>query len=261
VNLDHGTVVVRERAFFEVYDLAIALARRHAGAIALLGLIGCAPWALLNWWLLSGGDGESIFWAFVLMAAQAPIATAPVTAFLGAAMFEHAPRPWPALIAAYRRLPALATLAVLRGLAALTVIGLPFTPAHLVESLMLERQRLWSAWGRAWALFGSWVGEHLGHTLVAGVVVAIVLAISLISGALVANLALGWSPDDDEVELLLLPGRNPLLLITPWAVIVWLTVVRFLAYIDLRTRREGWDIEIELRRAGRRLGGPAGAAS
>lgn len=258
MNLDHGTVVVRERGFFEIYDLALALTRRHAGAIVLLGAIGCAPWMLLNWWLLAGSEAESIFGAFVLMAAEAPIATAPVTAYLGAAMFERSPRPLPALMVALRRLPSLATLALLRGAAAVTVIGLPFTPAHLVESLTLERQRLWSAWGRAWGLFGSWVGEHISHLIVATVVMVLVVAISLSSGAMAANLAFGWSPDEDDLLRLLWPGQNPLLLATPWAVIVWLSVVRFLAYIDLRTRREGWDIEIELRRAGRRLGGEGG---
>jgi hypothetical protein len=32
-----------------------------------------------------------------------------------------------------------------------------------------------------------------------------------------------------------------------WIVIVFLTVFRFVSYLDCRIRREGWDVELKLR--------------
>ena len=36
------------------------------------------------------------------------------------------------------------------------------------------------------------------------------------------------------------------------AAVAYVTVVRFAAYIDLRTRREGWDIELDFKQSARR---------
>jgi hypothetical protein len=38
-----------------------------------------------------------------------------------------------------------------------------------------------------------------------------------------------------------------------WTVAGYMCVVRFLAYLDLRTRREGWAVELQLRAEGARL--------
>jgi hypothetical protein len=38
-----------------------------------------------------------------------------------------------------------------------------------------------------------------------------------------------------------------------WLVVGYLTVVRFLAYLDLRIRREGWEVELMMRTEAARL--------
>ncbi len=40
---------------------------------------------------------------------------------------------------------------------------------------------------------------------------------------------------------------------TAWLVVGYLTVVRFLAYLDLRIRREGWEVELMMRNEAARL--------
>ena len=41
-----------------------------------------------------------------------------------------------------------------------------------------------------------------------------------------------------------------------WLVIGYFTVVRFLAYLDLRIRREGWEVELLMRAEAARLSNP-----
>ena len=42
---------------------------------------------------------------------------------------------------------------------------------------------------------------------------------------------------------------------TLWLVAGYFAVVRFLSYLDLRIRREGWEIELIMRAAANRLSG------
>ena len=52
---------------------------------------------------------------------------------------------------------------------------------------------------------------------------------------------------------LYVPGKTLLPHIAIWIAVGWLSIVRFLWYIDLRTRCEGWAVDLELREAARRL--------
>ena len=45
------------------------------------------------------------------------------------------------------------------------------------------------------------------------------------------------------------PGRSVLPWLLAWVATIGMTVVRYLAYLDARTRREGWEVEVALRRA------------
>ncbi len=38
-----------------------------------------------------------------------------------------------------------------------------------------------------------------------------------------------------------------------WLIVIFSTVVRFLLYLDLRIRREGWEIELKVRAAANEL--------
>jgi hypothetical protein len=50
----------------------------------------------------------------------------------------------------------------------------------------------------------------------------------------------------------------PLLL---WLVAAYFSVVRFLAYLDLRIKHEGWEVELLMRAEGLRLAGKARRSS
>lgn len=280
MNLDHLTLAVRERTLGELCDLALLLVRRHVRDLTILAVIGAAPWVVLNMLIMQAlPDQEwlALAWLVVLLLFQAPLATAPITAYLGEAMFAHqVPRRHAlatcravagplVLMATLRALliavPVLLFTAVGDGLPGLLLLFLlMFFPMHWGEVMLLERQPLRSAWKRANQLMAAWRSEAVTHLMVGGLliiggVVMLTLAVSEIANLLVWNLI-----EYDEWWSWFRPQESLLPLVLPWPFIAYLAVVRFLAYIDLRTRREGWEVELDLRRAGRRVDGTGGGA-
>ncbi len=255
---DRATLAIRERTLSELYDLALLLVRRQPWQPLLLVLIGAGPWLALDAWLLLGRGSDDASWAtwyplLLLVAVQGPLAFAPLTAWLGAAMFDARPSLVTALRDGLRPWFGLLTGGLVRGLLALFPLLLVLWPAHLPEVLVLERQRFAPAWRRASSLRGAASGAGVLHLLVAAPVAVAALwclvgTLSALGGLLLH--ADAWS---FEVWHLYVPDRSLLPHVALWLAAGWLSVVRFLWYIDLRTRSEGWDVDLELREAARRL--------
>jgi hypothetical protein len=260
MRLEDMTVVARSRNLGEVHDLALLLLRRHALVGGLLATVGCAPWIVLNWWLtgLMPTPQAACWLLAVLTFAQAPLACAPLTAFLGQAMFDRAPRLRTSLDMAVRASPTLLLAGLWRGFCAVTVLPLLWSAAHLGEVALLERQSGWSAWKRAHQLANAGLGAHLLHLVIGAITV--VAAIWILDGTVHAFTGLlrngvMWADREPSDWL---PGHHLLPTFALYLAMGYLAAARFCAYIDLRTRHEGWDVELDLRRAGDRVrGGPA----
>jgi hypothetical protein len=129
----------------------------------------------------------------------------------------------------------------------------PFAP----EMLILERSPLRSKSSspnsqgvvfrkRSKWLHGPFSGELLRRSI----------ATSMVGLFLVVSLSFGWlfctsiffnAPIWDWwMDFFLFP-------LTLWIVAIWTTVVRFLSYLDARTRLEGWELELRLRAEGDRI--------
>lgn len=261
MNLDRTTIAVRERRLPELYDLALLVCRRHAGALAVLALVGCGPWILLDGWLLADGREESAglrWWLLLLlMAAQLPLATAPIAAYLGQAMFDEHPRVATALRDGFRRWGALLLAGLYRTILALLPLLLVLWPSHLVESLVLERSTGRDAWRRAHALRSAGGGAAAMHLLI-GLLLA-VAALWCLAGTwqALSGILLHADPWGDQNWFDISAGPGWPAQVALWLTTVFTAVVRFLAYIDLRTRHEGWEIGLALQRAARRLDGTA----
>jgi hypothetical protein len=255
MNLDHCAVVVRERNLPEIYDLAFALLRRQGVQVALLTAVAAVPFLLLDLLLLHGSSGPWAFYAaWLLLCAQTPIATAPATAWMGQAMFDRHPRRRDALRTAYGRLGPILLAGLARGLLALPVITVLFYPPHLVEVLLLERQPLRAAWSRAQALGVSGRGIGFAHLLVALVVMAAGTLAAWLAGSEVVDMLAHGRTGEALQRWWMEPLEDPVpLIVVAWPLVGFLSVVRFLAYLDLRTRSEGWDVELDLLRAARRM--------
>ncbi len=273
MNLDHLTLVVRERTVGELFDLALLMGRRHAWNVSILFLIGAAPWVLLDYLcmqLMPTEGWTGLTWWMVLLLFHLPLASAPLTAYLGEAMFTARPQRWSALRTGLRAIPIL----VLPALARAAVIALPcllfsavgnglpgllfvflllFFPAHLTEVVVLERQGLRLGFRRARQLMTAWRSEAITHGCLSVLWVAGGMLMLIVGGVELVNLLFWESVNYRDFLLWLQPQGSPWILMLPWPFLGYLSVVRFLAYIDLRTRREGWEIELDLHRAGNHL--------
>ena len=257
MNIDRTTIAVRERSLFELFDLALLVGWRHFWQVLTLMVISTTPFIAFNWWLLGGREIDQ-WWTWypllLLLAVQSPFATAPLTAYLGTALFDQRPRVGVALRQALATWWQLLVIGLYRGLLTLLPILLVLSPPHAVEVAMLERGRLRATWRRANALREVWSGEWTLHLLVATPLFVIGVW-CLIDAVLMVNSVLAHAEIiyADENWRHYNPGASLAPHIAAWVMLVFMAVVRFLSYIDLRTRREGWAVDLALRRAAERL--------
>lgn len=258
MNLDELSIAVRERGVAELSDLAIQVLRRHAWHLCLLGMVAVLPWMLLDAWLLSDPELPTparIWLGMLLVAAQAPLATAPITLYLGEAMFSYTPSPRHALGRFINELPRLLLMGLFGAILALFPIAWLAQSTQWQLVALLERPPgIGETWSRAWRLGRFYFGENI---LGLGVLLLGTCILLLIGGGIAA----WWE------EFLGQPARGSgnfdeiLLAIEaatwwPWLLVgvalIYGAVFRFCAYLDLRTRREGWELELRLRQLGRR---------
>lgn len=227
---------------------------------------------------------EYVFCMAMLVYLEAPLVAGACVAYLGPAVFGD-DRPLRQVLGALVRRSG-AWLAVhglvraivpawlvllgtdrLAGLGPLGVLGLSMVGmwAALVRSLrpyvnevlLLEKMGLGS--GRSGRLHWPVAGELLWEGVVlaalgGGLSLSMALAGLLTWGALLSDWPLVRLPDSEELRWnlagLKLHVVYPLSL---WLVAVYFAVVRFLRYLDLRIRNEGWEVELRLKAEGRRL--------
>jgi hypothetical protein len=267
MQFDQTHIAVRERNFLEILDLATQVTRVHLGPLALALFVGSAPFAIVNHLLLAGFiDANEIwqdlnsyvFFLMLLVAVEAPLATAPITLYLGAAAFRErvdSRRLWRNWLAS---LPQLVLLEGLLRASTVLIFGagvlIPYVRRpYLSEVILLERNPLRSTdssqistWRRSRNLHDGARGDLFSRWL-GSVGAAIVLILAGVAGtySLVGNI-LGRYPE----ALTVLRWHLPVVV---WIVLGFFAVVRFLAYLDLRIRREGWEVELRMRAEAARL--------
>ena len=265
MHLDQRHISIRERDFAEILDLSLRVLRVHWWPLSLALAAGAAPFALGNHWLLRGPDGDAIWnertaepmiWMLLVVLWEIPLATAPMTVYLGQVTFGRPADPWNVIRnLAGSGLQMILLQVILRGILALTLFGLvlPYIRwPYLNEIILLERNPLRAAGNRpatlrrSHGLHRNTHGELL-RRWATSVVVASVLACSL--SVAIASLAtqLAGAPLSEGVVW------NVCTPIALWLVAGYFTIVRFLSYLDLRIRREGWELELSLRAEGDRL--------
>ena len=86
---DRTLTQIRERSFLDLLDLSLSVVRARPVVLAVTAFVGILPWAVLNYWVLSDPNLELplLTW-IILLAMEAPWATAPLTVVLGDLMFQ-----------------------------------------------------------------------------------------------------------------------------------------------------------------------------
>ena len=284
MELDRTNIAIRERDYLDILDLALRVIRVHAGPLALALAAGVVPMMLLNSWLLAeyaepdyetGFPFGYMFFALVLVTWEMPLAAAPATVYLGEALFSERPRPAKIFRDLRGSLSQLLVYQVfLRGLLVPVVLFAPTAVSvlaflallgywpylfiwrpYLNEVILLERNPLRAAQPdamtsrrRSKLLHAAQAGDLFARWMAAiGVGILLFLSLwgSMWFGRTMMLSELGWND-------VMYTFYYQLAL---WTVVSYLAVVRFLSYLDLRIRREGWEVELVMRAEEARLKG------
>ena len=249
MQLDHTRIVVRERNYLEILDLALRVVRSFAGPLTLSAAAGILPMVAVNAWLAArwGRDAvaldvpvKPILLTALLTLLEAPLATAGVTLYLGAAVFAERPSARQLAAKFLRRLPQLAWYQVL--------FRFWYSRWTYLGEVILLEENPWrtgsikeqSSRTRAAVLHRGTFADLLARTL-----------FSFLLGLLL-GVAMWWSVYYVMAVLLSHWEWDPAMFAVAfpavfWIVVAFFAVVRFLSYLDLRIRREGWEVELLLR--------------
>ena len=274
MQFDRTRIAIRERDLPDLLDLALHMVRAQPLSLAVASLLGIAPLALLNYWLLSDltfvEEEDYAWYAFrmvTLVLFEAPLAAVPVTLLLGQAMFSERFSVARIVRQAIVSLPQLCIYQLLirglfmpqalfwesfnREITALMWVYfiiwfVPFTYwPYLNEVILLERNPLRtkkhnrSTWKRSRDIHKGYYGDLFAR-LVASMVIAAALGTALWLALWYARGIFAETSDFDRtMYTIYLP-------VALWIVAAFFSVVRFLCYLDLRIRREGWEVELML---------------
>lgn len=283
MQLDRTRIAVRERSGIEILDMSLHVVRAYFRPWLQATLLGALPFMVINaallWSLWINPDDEFpwryVWLMVVLVFIEAPWATAILTTYLGAAVFDEGINVRAAAQEAWRRwpqmlwcqgvvrgvIPALVLVAISRqyedvnwlidgfllSVLSLYVIALRAFRPFINEIVLLERNPLRAknaqtitAGKRSKYLHdpsgGDLVVRWMGAAFVGALMaMAFVQTVVVLLGMLLGQWQWGW---------FMLHLGFPLGL---WLTVGFLGVVRFLNYLDLRIRHEGWEVELRLR--------------
>ncbi len=284
MDLTHTAIVIRERSTADLFDLALPFARRCWKHLLPAAAVGIVPLAAINAWICHPLISADRVWQDtipyltlmgLLLFVQYPLATALVTWQLGQYTFGQR-QDWQTL---FRQAgPHLGPLALLHGLGrgvvptmvlaawmthgddpypvvfylsllGLLIAGVRSNRPFLTEIVLLERTP-WRQRGhanlnvsrRSRLLHGVAAGPLTGR-FVASLCVSLLLSSSLGMAAFVA-----WGTFTGQwymswpLAVVVLPA-------VMWLVAIYNAVARFLGYLDVRIRQEGWELDLKLRAA------------
>jgi hypothetical protein len=268
MRLDRVQVAVRPRGVLECLDLALLVCSRRPLGVAVAALLGAVPMILLNRLAFATAEHDSSPWALMLLTAlELPWAAAPLTLFLGQAVFSgrFTAASWRSCLGAAGGAvwPMLVSQTLVRGVAAITCVGsLLWVPAayYLGPVILLERGRATGVMGRSLALSRC----SLDRILLLLVIDAAILGVGWLTGvwfletfgslwqggALADVLWAAFDPSAEDGDAALAavqafvswPSQ-----IAFWAAAMLVTACRFFTYLDTRIRHEGWDVELKFR--------------
>jgi di/tricarboxylate transporter len=243
-------LAIRPRSVLECLDLAFLFCGRNWVGLFLASATGIVPIALFNLWLFQLPDIPFAVLLFVV-AMEVPWATLLLTLYLGQVTFSRTFSLRRATRDFWKTLGRMLAFQVfVRGMCMALVVLMPvvFLGMYFVnEIILLEQTPLNNTWSRRSAMNS----RALSHIVTLRIVDLSVLCFgTFLLSVLLRSISALWEDrfryHSDEI----LANSMEIdwqLQVAFWLVIVFLTVFRFIAYLDCRIRREGWDVELKLR--------------
>lgn len=237
-------VVLRHRNFIDVLDLSFRVVRESAGPLARVALL-----VLPLPTVLTVAIGKLVAWwaAWLFAVAVSGFVALPFTALVGQFVFEERPSVRSAVqraARAYGRI-FLADLAIGIGIFASSLLVI--APAFWVmlvtlfvpEAIVLEGADVRTALKRSTQLTNRAAGDALLGRIAALAILTVSPMLADAVGAVVLAQVLGVHID----QALFQAGGSTLAVIGFWLGVPAAAILRFLVYINVRTRTEGWDIQ------------------
>ncbi len=244
MKLGEARVALRHRPVLEVLDLALRFLLAHAAPYAATTAFVVVPLGVLS---LVIAMQAGWIWGWASAIALATVARIPFTVLASRLVFE-ADVAFEQVLGAAARASFKVLVARALELVALTVgFGVFFLPAiwiasvfvYLDEILVLERASIWGAFARSQRLVAGELGDaFLVAVLLAGLHFG---ATALGDKALRALLGdvLQISPPPSMWER----DGGVLGLVAFWLFVPYSATARLLAYLNVRTKAEGWDVQ------------------
>ncbi|MEX2113021.1 MAG: hypothetical protein WD845_07530 [Pirellulales bacterium] len=265
--MDRSRIAISERGWADNLDLALHVLRSYGGPLAVCAVVAIVPLAALNHLLVSWMfpdlwvDEESVgilYWITCLVMIEAPLATAPMTLYLGQALFVEKPQARAVARDFIACLPQLFLLQLLlRTILILPVITwiAPYAMwPYLNEVILLERNPLVGRDGRLSTLKRNSLlhrgnsGDNFVRAIGSALLSLLLITALYLTEDMLARHLLGVEPGA--------AGWLIEMQIAIWIVVSYFAVVRFLSYLDGRIRNEGWEVELLLRAQRARLARP-----
>lgn len=250
MNLEQARIVLRPRTPAELAELALFWQREVGGRLYLrLAAIALLPSLVLCAWLRYGLNME---WPLIWFAAlcTTSVTQGVFTVACGQLMFAETTRTRDVMKAFTRRLPSYSLATFVRGTllaASLAACAAPFLfvwprLAFTYEASLLESLSPNKAISRANRFVVRRTSEIFGIGLT---MLAALASLTLIGELLGGNLMSFVLQLGRPFGSLLDDGGSIWALIGFHAAIPFIASLRFLAYIDQRTRADGWDIQVK----------------
>ena len=264
MNLNASTIVLRPRTLAEILDLACRLSvtvasglyARLAALLLLPIFAGCLAlhYALDVHWVL----------VWIVAVAAGSVVQGVFTVAVGRLLFSEELGAWQVLRLFGRRLGSYLTMLtvsrVLLALCTIPLLGLPVMWPRLVfahEASLLEGAGPIEAIRRSYRFSaGRWASAFAVLLALLLAQVAIVVTTEALCHGLVADVLQLGKPFGALFE----DGGSPYALAGFLLSIPYVSTVRFLDYIDARTRSDGWDIQLKFMAIAAREGAEREAA-
>jgi len=255
VRLEDVRLAIRPRSNLECLDMAFLFCGRHWLGLFVWSAVGILPMIGLNQLLYS--TDINLFGMLLIQAMEIPWATLFVTLYLGQVTFTRKISARRIFRDAVRAIPQMLLFQFLvRGacfaiviLSPIVLIGMYF----LNEIIVLEKPSILRTWHRRSAMNSRILSRIISLRIMdLGVLLGGTAGVYYLILAIIAI----WSDHTDvfhtlyqDPDLLYETAMSPSwpLELSLWIVIIFLTVFRFVTYLDCRIRREGWDVELKLR--------------
>lgn len=245
MDLREVRVVLRERRLLDVLDLAVRFLVSHALAYATLTAIVLVPCGVLTL-VVAINSGWVLGWLTAI--AIATLAEIPFT-ILGSRLVFMADAPLESVLgASLRKAPRLlfARLvrwtAIVAGASALVIPGVWIAAStfFLPEVVLLEEATVGAAFSRSQRVVSGRFGDALMTMLLVDGLHALAVWVGDKALSSLLNDLLQITPPPPLGE----PGGGVLALVAFFLVVPFAATARLFAYLDLRTRTEGWDVQV-----------------